>query len=160
MRAVDKFEHNRGYKFSTYATWWIRQAITRAIADHSRTIRIPVHMIDNVARVRNAVRKLFQENEGQPTLEQTAEAAGLSIEETDCVLRMSQHPLSLDHDHLITDFVSGFLRTKALRPFNDNGHSVVSQHRRCRSCHPYWLGRTAKRLQRTPSNRRFGLNLW
>ncbi len=96
MRAVDKFEHNRGYKFSTYATWWIRQAITRAIADHSRTIRIPVHMIDNVARVRNAVRKLFQENEGQPTLEQTAEAAGLSIEETDCVLRMSQHPLSLD----------------------------------------------------------------
>jgi RNA polymerase primary sigma factor len=96
MRAVDKFEHRRGFKFSTYATWWIRQAITRAIADQSRTIRVPVHMIDCMSKVRNASRELFQESGAEPTLEETASKAGLSIEETNAVARMSRQPLSLD----------------------------------------------------------------
>jgi RNA polymerase primary sigma factor len=96
MRAVDKFEYARGFKFSTYATWWIRQAITRAIADQSRTIRLPVHMIETMSRVRTVTRDLLQENGREPSLEETAKAAGLSMEEARCVMKMARQPLSLD----------------------------------------------------------------
>jgi RNA polymerase primary sigma factor len=96
MRAVDKFEYARGFKFSTYATWWIRQAITRAIADQSRTIRVPVHMIDTMSKVRIITRTLVQELGREPTAEETARRAGLSLEEARCIIKMARQPLSLD----------------------------------------------------------------
>jgi len=96
MRAVDKYEYRRGYKFSTYATWWIRQAITRAIADQARTIRIPVHMIETMSKLRNVSKKLLQQLGREPTIEETANEAGISYEETKRVLKISRHPISLD----------------------------------------------------------------
>jgi len=96
MRAVDKYEHRRGYKFSTYATWWIRQAITRSIADHARTIRIPVHMIETMSRLRTASKVLHQKLGREPKVEEIAEEAGMEVEEARRVLKISKHPISLD----------------------------------------------------------------
>jgi len=96
MRAVDKYEYRRGYKFSTYATWWIRQAITRAIADHARTIRIPVHMIETMSRLRTAGKVLHQKLGREATVEEIAEEANMTIDETRRVLKISKHPISLD----------------------------------------------------------------
>ena len=96
MRAVDKYEYRRGYKFSTYATWWIRQAITRAIADHARTIRIPVHMIETMSKLRNISKQIMQEVNREPTIEEIAKRAKMSVSETRRVLKISRHPISLD----------------------------------------------------------------
>jgi len=96
MRAVDKYEYRRGYKFSTYATWWIRQAITRAIADHARTIRIPVHMIETMSRLRSASKILHQRLGREATIEEIAKEAEMSVEETRRVMKISKHPVSLD----------------------------------------------------------------
>ncbi len=131
MRAVDKFEAGRGYKFSTYATWWIRQAITRAIADQSRTIRVPVHVIENMSKVRAVTGELIQRRAGQPTLEETAAAAGLSVEEARCVLQMSRQPLSLDQpvgdhdDSYFGEFVADYREEDPLQQMN---HEML---RRC-----------------------------
>ena len=96
MRAVDKFEYRRGFKFCTYATWWIRQAITRAVADQSRTIRIPVHMVETMSRVRNVSRQLLQQLGREPTIEETARKAKTTVDEARRVLAMSRYPISLD----------------------------------------------------------------
>ncbi|MGN6369986.1 MAG: RNA polymerase sigma factor RpoD [Phycisphaerae bacterium] len=96
MRAVDKYEYRRGYKFSTYATWWIRQAITRAIADHARTIRIPVHMIETMSKLRNISKRLLQELGREPTIEEISKEAKMPVGECRRVLKISRHPISLD----------------------------------------------------------------
>ena len=112
MKAVDKFDHRRGYKFSTYATWWIRQAITRAVADQARTIRIPVHMVETINKLVKVQRQLVQELSCEPTPEQVAERMGISVEKVQQIQRIAQEPISLEapvgeeEDSSLGDFIS------------------------------------------------------
>src|SRR5258706_11335679 len=96
MKAVDKFEYRRGYKFSTYATWWIRQAMSRSIADQARTIRIPVHMIETASKIARSSRQLLNEIGREPTPEEIAQKLGMPLEKVRKVLRIAKEPLSLE----------------------------------------------------------------
>jgi RNA polymerase primary sigma factor len=96
MKAVDKFEYQRGYKFGTFATWWIRQAITRAIADQARTIRLPVHMIEIISKLNRTSQTLVQQMGREPTLEEVAEKIGMSLDEVQKILKITKKPISLE----------------------------------------------------------------
>ncbi len=137
MKAVDKFEYRRGYKFSTYATWWIRQAITRAIADQARTIRIPVHMIETINKVIRASRRLIQEYGREPTPEEIAEAMNMEVQKVRGILKIAQEAISLetpigdDGDSSFGDFIED---KQAESPMNVTAFTVF-QHRLAQVLH-------------------------
>jgi RNA polymerase primary sigma factor len=131
MKAVDKFEYQRGYKFSTYATWWIRQAISRAIADQSRTIRIPVHMIESMNRISKAVKELVQNTGVDPTYEEIAEKTKLPLEKVAATLKLTKEPISIEtpvgeeEESMLKDFI---VDKSNLSPLDEVMHGDLKNH--------------------------------
>ena len=130
MKAVDKFEYERGYKFSTYATWWIRQAITRSIADQSRTIRIPVHMTETINKLVRVSRLLVQENGREPTPEEIAKTMKVPVEKVRGIIKIAQHPISLETpigDEGDTSFGDFIEDKSAISPANATAYAMLKE---------------------------------
>ena len=130
MKAVEKYEYKRGYKFSTYATWWIRQGITRAIADQARTIRIPVHMIETMGRLRKIQKDILQDTGREATIEEVAERAGISVTECKRIMKVSKHPISLDRPIGDSDdcYFGDFLEDKSVEnPANISSNEMLKE---------------------------------
>jgi RNA polymerase primary sigma factor len=130
MKAVEKYEYKRGYKFSTYATWWIRQGITRAIADQARTIRIPVHMIETMGKLRKIQKDILQDTGREATIEEVADKASISVAECKRVIRVSKHPISLDRPIGDSDdcYFGDFLEDKsAENPANISSNELLKE---------------------------------
>ncbi len=130
MKAVDKFEYQRGYKFSTYATWWIRQAITRSIADQSRTIRIPVHMTETINKLVRVSRALVQQNGREPTPEEISTAMSIPVEKVRGIIKIAQHPISLETpigDEGDTSFGDFIEDKSAVSPANATAYAMLKE---------------------------------